>query len=806
MFTKIFFRLLLISITLFLPVILTADHVPVETPVYQFRGDLNYPPYEYVDENGEISGFNVAILKAVSQAAGLKINIVLEPWQQVRHQLKNGEIDGVTGLYFSEQREKFVDFSLPFHVVSHAIFITTDSEIKSFKDIFDKTIIVQEGDIMHDFVLENRIGRQIIAVDNQQVALHLLATGKYDCALLVHLQGLYNLEKLQLNTVKTVGLAIEPREYCIAVTKGHIDLLRQLNEGLGIIKQNGTYDKIYKQWFGIYEKHDFAKKVRYYIYALIMVFFLLLLGLLWSLSLRSQVSGRTRAMAENEALYRNLIYHSSDAIYLLFKGKLEIYNDRFLTLFQLTPEDMASENFHALNLVSEADQQQMVQREAATQLGESLPPHYTIKCHTFTGREIEVEISETAIPYKGEMAAQGIVRDITERRHMELQMQQMQKMEAIGTLAGGIAHDFNNLLTVIIGHGQLSQINLPPDRSEADDIKAILAAAQRAQELTSKLLAFSRQQIHHPKIIDLNSTIVALEKILRRMISEDIEMRLDLTPQLPQIKADPGQIEQILMNLVINARDAINENPQEHKRHITIKTDNIRFDENYIQLNPETAPGQHVYFSVTDTGVGISKEIVSKIFDPFFTTKDIGKGTGLGLATVYGIAKQNKGTVLVSSKLKKGTTISICWPATDEVAVTAQPTSPQVHTGVETILLVEDNYEVRNFVRTALSSLGFTIFEAENGKQALEIMRQHHREINLIFTDVIMPEMNGRELAVTVQKKYTGTPILFTSGHADDLIDTTAEFVNQHNFLHKPYSIATLSQKIRNSLDTKKTL
>ncbi|MCK5740225.1 response regulator, partial [bacterium] len=248
------------------------------------------------------------------------------------------------------------------------------------------------------------------------------------------------------------------------------------------------------------------------------------------------------------------------------------------------------------------------------------------------------------------------------------------------------------------------------------------------------------------------------------------------------------------------------ENPQEHKRHITIKTDNIRFDENYIQLNPETAPGQHVYFSVTDTGVGISKEIVSKIFDPFFTTKDIGKGTGLGLATVYGIAKQNKGTVLVSSKLKKGTTISICWPATDEVAVTAQPTSPQVHTGVETILLVEDNYEVRNFVRTALSSLGFTIFEAENGKQALEIMRQHHREINLIFTDVIMEEMNGRELAVTVQKKYTGTPILFTSGHADDLIDTTAEFVNQHNFLHKPYSIATLSQKIRNSLDTKKTL
>ncbi|MCK6624105.1 MAG: response regulator [Anaerolineae bacterium] len=399
----------------------------------------------------------------------------------------------------------------------------------------------------------------------------------------------------------------------------------------------------------------------------------------------------------------------------------------------------------------------------------------------------------------------AVKEDITERKRaeetrakLEDQLRHAQKMESIGRLAGGVAHDFNNMLTVIQGYCALMQDQIPAGDPLLADLNQIRRASERASTLTRQLLAFSRQQVLAPTVLDLNELVANLQKMLGRLIGEDITLSTILQPGLWSIIADPGQMEQVIMNLVVNARDAMPTGGQ-----IILETDNVYIDASYAQTNLEVPIGPCVLLVITDTGHGMDKPTLARIFEPFFTTKEQGKGTGLGLATVYGIVKQSGGHITVYSEPGQGTTFKIYLPATESPAtpLTPPPTQPAARAGTETILLVEDDEMVRHLVQRELQAEGYTVMEASSGDKALALVKQHEGEIDLLLTDVVMPYMSGRELAEQLKELYPQIKVLFISGYTSDSVVRRGLLTAEIEFLPKPFSLGKLASKIREVLE-----
>ncbi|MGA3350506.1 MAG: ATP-binding protein, partial [Candidatus Sulfotelmatobacter sp.] len=391
---------------------------------------------------------------------------------------------------------------------------------------------------------------------------------------------------------------------------------------------------------------------------------------------------------------------------------------------------------------------------------------------------------------------EAIAEDITERRVLEDQFRQSQKMEAVGRLAGGIAHDFNNLLTVVSGYTEVLLNEITTGNPLHSKAEAIQQASDRATTLTRQLLAFSRKQLLELKVIDINAIVEDMERLLRPLIGEDIELTTQLTPNVGCTRADAGQLEQVIMNLVVNAKDAM---PNGGK--ICIRTADVILDDSYRPENTFIKHGHYVMISVSDTGQGMDRETQARIFEPFFTTKEKGKGTGLGLSTVYGIIKQSAGYVFVQSELGRGTTFNIYLPRVDEPSQAhgTASVSLAVAGGSETILLVEDEESVRQLVRETLEARGYRVLEAENGNAALALATQHSEPIDLIVTDVIMPGLSGHELVQQLQATRPATKVLYLSGYAEDAVATPlAE--SPKAFLQKPFTLQNLSRKVREVL------
>ncbi|MGC2610711.1 MAG: PAS domain S-box protein [Candidatus Sulfotelmatobacter sp.] len=392
---------------------------------------------------------------------------------------------------------------------------------------------------------------------------------------------------------------------------------------------------------------------------------------------------------------------------------------------------------------------------------------------------------------------EAIAEDITERRVLEDQFRQAQKMEAVGRLAGGIAHDFNNLLMVISGYTEvmLDQLTLGhPLHSKAE---AIQQASDRATTLTRQLLAFSRKQLLELKVIDVNAIVADMERLLRPLIGEDIELSTSLAPAVGCTRADAGQLEQVIMNLVVNAKDAM---PNGGK--ISIRTASVTLDDSYRPENIFIKNGPYVMIAVSDNGEGMDRETQARIFEPFFTTKEKGKGTGLGLSTVYGIIKQSGGYVFVQSELGRGTVFTIYFPRVDEPseAIGATPVALAAVGGTETVLLVEDEDSVRQLVRETLESRGYRVLEAANGADALTLAAAHPDPIHLVITDVIMPGLSGHELVQQLQPTRPGLKVLYLSGYAQDAFPATAAADSQKTFLQKPFTLQNLTRKVREIL------
>ncbi len=426
---------------------------------------------------------------------------------------------------------------------------------------------------------------------------------------------------------------------------------------------------------------------------------------------------------------------------------------------------------------------------------------------TKEGEQMQVEVHTAPMEYKGQAVYIAIIRDVSQQKLLEQQLHQSQKMESIGRLAGGIAHDFNNLLTAVIGHADMALRKMEGDNPYRKYIQPILKAGKRAENLTAQFLAFSRKQIIQPQIVDINSIISDLDKMLCRLIGEDIVTEKKFKTDILPIKADPGQIEQILVNLMLNARDAINDNQQElakknTEKKITIRTDHVFLDEAYYRKHLDAKPGAYVSIVISDNGIGMDEETREKIFEPFFTTKEEGKGTGLGMSTVYGIVKQNQGVIYVYSEQRLGTTIKIYWPAVveEEVQELTEKKHRELTGGNETILVVEDDDIARDFSVSVLKEFGYTVFEASNGKEALQLINEKKIKADLLITDIVMPEMNGKELAGKYKSIYPANLVIFTTGYTDTNIIPHGKLGKEVHFLSKPYSIEALLGKIHEVL------
>jgi PAS domain S-box-containing protein len=391
----------------------------------------------------------------------------------------------------------------------------------------------------------------------------------------------------------------------------------------------------------------------------------------------------------------------------------------------------------------------------------------------------------------------GADRDITERVQLEAQLLQSQKMEAIGTLAGGVAHDFNNLLTSILGYSDIVLQELADGHPLREDVEEIRKAGERAAALTRQLLAFSRKQILKPVVLEVNGVVGGLEKMLRRLIGEDIELVVAREAGVGYTRADPGQIEQVILNLVINARDAMPRGGS-----LRIETHTMDLDESGVRAHPGSTTGSYVCIAVNDTGMGMDRETQSRIFEPFFTTKGAGKGTGLGLSTVYGIVKQSGGHISVESEPERGTTFRVYLPRVFEPEETPPAAATgRRPTGVETVLLVEDEQGLRVLARRILESHGYAVIEASGGEEALRISRRHQSPIDLLLTDAVMPGMGGSDLAREIAAERPATRVLYMSGYTDDAVVRQGHLDEGSAFIQKPFASDALVQKVREVLD-----
>jgi PAS domain S-box-containing protein len=412
-----------------------------------------------------------------------------------------------------------------------------------------------------------------------------------------------------------------------------------------------------------------------------------------------------------------------------------------------------------------------------------------------TTREVEANTTGNVVPGRHFSA----LRDTTEHRQLEGQFRQAQKMEAVGQLAGGVAHDFNNLLGVIAGYSELLNKRLEPGHAGHKALEQIRKAADRAAALTRQLLAFSRKQVLEPKVLDLNEVLAGIDKMLRRLIGEDVQIQTRFAADLWQVKADPGQVEQVIINLAVNARDAMPRGGQ-----LTLETANVALDAAYARTHTYVRPGPYVLLAVSDTGHGMDAETQSHIFEPFFTTKEPGKGTGLGLATVFGIVKQSGGHVNVYSEPGRGSTFKVYLPRIEDVEIRKaeeQAPPPPPPTGTETILLVEDAEALRVLIREILESGGYTVLDASQPEEALATAKAHPSPLHLMLTDVVLPRMSGPDLGASLARVRPETRVLYMSGYTADAIGNHGVLEPGTHFIQKPFSADDLLRKLRSVLD-----
>ena len=506
----------------------------------------------------------------------------------------------------------------------------------------------------------------------------------------------------------------------------------------------------------------------------------------------------TRQLQSSEARFRTLMESAAQGIIGVNRdGAIQLVNLKAGALFGYSRKELLGQTLE--KLLPEG----LRGKHVADRAGYFAHPHprpigtgTELRGLRRDGTEFPLEIGLDHIEMDGEVIVISFITDISERTKMERQMRQSQKMEAVGQLAGGVAHDFNNLLTVISGYSNVLLGDIAPGSALYAPVEEISKASDRAALLTRQLLAFSRHQVVQRKRFDVNQRVIETHSILKRLIGEDIQLELALGENLGEILADPGQIDQVLINLAVNARDAM-----PNGGHLLIETAALDLAEAYAATHFDVQPGPHIMLAITDSGTGMTPEVQSHVFEPFFTTKTAGRGTGLGLATVYGIVQQTNGAIFVYSELGRGTTFKIVIPVAAGVAMEAPVPPPFVAGpgGAETVLVVEDEDAVRKLVRKILEESGYKVLEAANGDDAVAVIKEHRAEIDLVLTDVVMPRVGGPELIARLRETRPESRVLYMSGYTDRTVPLEQDAGAA--FIQKPFTPSQLGQKLREMLN-----
>lgn len=656
--------------------------------VLQFRGSDDFSPYEFINAKNQPDGYNVDLTKAIARKMGLKVNIELAEWFQVRQDLEAGRIDALMGQLYSEERAKRVDFSIPHVVISFAVFVRENTDFRDLAELRGKEIIVIKRGYVHDWLLTHNDfipGAKVIAVARFEEALQLLSGGQHDCAVLPRLHGLDVMRSLKIDNLKTVGPPLLTQKMSFTVGEDNEELLAKINEGLYLVQTSGEYDQIYRKWFSVYEQKRFLGRLlqigKFVGFPLLAVFGI---GALWIRSLKQMVAHRTKSLEENRILLDRIVQETPlPTLVTDHDGKLILWNRACEKLTGKTA-DAAANRLREVKRNGESAGPLLLQLIAAETPTDSNGNRSTTRPYFLktSPEATELEVCVPQLRDDGCWLFGSIVsfcdeeanplgtietwQDLTHHKNIEKQLAGAHRMEAMGRLAGGIAHDFTSFLQAILSLTELARLNIHADSPVRHHLDGIEAAVTQARELVHQIMIFSRQNLLEPKPVQLKAIAEKSLAALKPNLPASVKLCLSIDTDI-QIMADDVSISQVVTNLCMNAINAM----ADAGGTLTVGLTTVEVTYETAMHDPELRPGPYATLSVADTGNGISDEHLDRIFEPFFTTRKTQGGTGMGLAITHGIVKGYDGFISVESEVGKGTEFKIFWPAIQPVAAGA---------------------------------------------------------------------------------------------------------------------------------------
>ncbi len=797
--------------------VLTTSVLGAESRVVRV-GIFPAPPLVYSDME-KPTGLFIELIEYFSSVLDWKIEYIPATWSNTLDNLEKNKIDLIPALGYTKERDLKYDFSK--HVIyvdSGVLFTNKEFQPHTVFDLQDKRIAALKDSIFTKGFIEymNSFGIQceIIYTSDNKAVMEAISNGKANAGVCIYSLG-NELAREYPVTATTINFSPIALHFAVLNNKNE-DLIIGINQLMSsmIDDPKSFYNTTFNKWTTLHIKKQVPIWIWWSIYGL---FFLGIVLIVMIYILKKQIALKTDKLVteiseKNIALKALEVERNRLDITLRSIGEGVITTDKTgkILMFNKMAEVLTGRSssdavglplLQVFDIVDEKTHQPCenpVEKVIKTGKAINLPQ---ISLINIDGQEISIADSCSPIKdkYNNTIGVIIVFQDISKSKKMENQLLQSQKMEAVGKLAGGIAHDFNNMLNVILIYGELILEKLNSDDPLQDPVKEIIKAGKRSADLTSQLLAFSRKQTLQPEVLDINELLKNLEKMLRRVIGEDIKLVLNLEENLAIVEVDRSQIEQVILNLVINARDAM---PKGGK--LLIETANIKLDELYQQNHNVVIPGDYVLIALTDSGHGMKAEILDKIFDPFFTTKEIGKGTGLGLSTVYGIIKQSNGYIWVYSEPEIGTTFKIYLPNTNSSKKTKTNLKEKVFQSNKRakILIVEDERSLRYLFKKTLTELGYYVTIAANGREAILLIKKKKLKIDLVITDVIMPKMGGFEMVKQLQTYQPDIPVIYMSGYAEETISHHGKLSPDTFFIQKPFNIHDFINKIDEVLNT----
>ncbi len=807
---------LLLFVALGLPakVVGEPSDVPLPQRTLRVGGDQDFPPYEFVDRNGEPAGFDVELFEAVAQAMDLKVVLELGPWEETRRRLEEGQLDAVVGMHYSAERDEKLDFSTPYAMANYSIFVRDgERDLRDVRDLAGRRVVVQAGALVHDMAEQLDIEDRLVTVRSPEDAVRQLAAGEHDAALLFRHQGLYLASKLGIDNLRVVGRALSPRDYCFAVVDGDEELLRALNEGLAVVKATGRYQAIQDKWLGVLEPRGWSwrRALRLAAWIVVPSLFLLALAVIQAWILRRRVRQRTQQLEEelverrraeaalvqeHERLLVTLRSIADAVVTTDADGRVELMNrvaERLLGMSLVETRGLHLDE--VLPLRSPSGDLRLPSIAERVLRGQGLPVLEHVARLEAGGSPL-VDIG--AAPIIGNDGEQlGVVvalRDITAQRRMEEELARAEKLDSVGLLAGGIAHDFNNILTGVLGHVSLARQLLEPDHLGQGHLTKAEAATHRAQGLTQQLLTFSKGGTPERRPIDLGRLLA--EAVDLSLAGSTVRPELRVALDLWSVEADSGQLVQVVHNLLLNASQA-----QPQGGSVRIQASNERLGAEHPS---GLAPGSYVRVCFHDDGPGISPELEAEIFEPFFTTKH--SGSGLGLTTAYSITQQHQGWLGLDRLAGPGACFVLLLPACP--GRQPEPSMPRetVCAGEGRVLVMDDEQIVREVLEAMLTTLGYGVTLVEEGQAAVDAFTEAAEAgepYAVVIMDLTVPGgMGGVEAMACIRKAHPHARGIVSSGFSDDPVLADPEGYGFCATVAKPFRLAQLSTAIERVLSS----